>query len=104
MLPQFIRKAFRGRRKYNEKQARQETRQRAWAASELLDNSAFIDAYQCELDILVDGMLEIEPVTVDDEMKLLRLHARARELSNLITHIQSFVNQGKVLKLQEEKK
>ncbi len=102
-LPQFLRKPFRGRQQYNEKQARHDALIRAYAATELLDNTAFIDAYQCELDVLVDDMLEIEPDSPDNEMKLLRLHARARELRNLIMHIQSFANQRKVMEIEDEK-
>lgn len=99
----YIRKAFRGRGEYDERQAKSDALMRAYAAQELLDNSAFHDAYQCELDSLVDQMLNIEPDTKERERRLLRLHARARELSNLIAHLKTFAKKREVLEIHAEK-
>ena len=98
-----MRKPFWGRTKHSEKQARHDALVRAYGALELLDNEAFHDAFQCEIDIIVDDMLNIEPDTPDKEAMLLRLHARARELNNLISRLRSFANQRKVIEIQAEK-
>jgi len=98
----FIRIPFRGRKRYDEKRAKQDALVRADFAALVLNNSAFFDAYQAELDTLVDAMLEIEPVTVDSERQILRLHARIRELNNLITILQSFARQKEVIEIQAE--
>jgi len=99
---EFIRNPFKGRGPYEPKRATQEAIARADYAHMLLHSPAFHDSYQCEIDILVDAMLDIEPVTADLEKQVLRIHARIRELQNLIQHLKSFANQKKVIEMQDE--
>ena len=98
----FSRLPFRGRKKFDEKRARQDAITRASFAKMLLDSPAFYDSYQCEADILVDEMLSIDGDTVEQEERILRLHKRIRELNNLISHLRSFANQKKVMDLEKE--
>ena len=99
---EFIRRPFKGRGTYEPKRAKQEAISRANYAHLLLNSPAFYDSYQCEIDILVDAMLDIEPVTADSERQVLRIHARIRELNSLIQHLKSFAKQKEVIAMQDE--
>ena len=101
LWPQFLRIPFVGRNAPYDPDG--EAQNRAYFSKEMLNDTAFNDAYQGELDSLVDAMLKMNTDTGRGERALIRIQRRARELQNLIQHLQTFASRGEVLKIKREK-
>lgn len=76
---------------------------RAERARELLRSEVFIEAYQDELDSIVDGILTSNTDTVDGRRQALASVVRARELQNIVAQLNGYVNQAAVIEARRSR-
>lgn len=103
LWPQFLRVPYFGRKEITDAQIEAEGIVRAGYSDELLSNQAFIDAHNCELDLLLDAMLDADTDTRKGQRRLIALQRRAQELQSLMKHLQAFAGRGRLLKIKQEK-